>query len=53
MNDDVKEELTFWVSCLDGINGQILWKTQAVVRVVYSDASSTGYAGFWLSMAIM
>ena len=46
INDEVKEELYFWRSCIDEFNGQKLWKSASAVRVVYSDASGTGYAGY-------
>ena len=46
INDEVKEELYFWRSCVDEFNGQKLWKSASAVRVVYSDASGTGYAGY-------
>ena len=43
---DAKEELTFWQNCIVTFNGQKLWKSPSAVRVVYSDASSTGFAGY-------
>ena len=46
IEENVKDEFTFWVTCVDKINGQKLWRSPAAVRVVYSDASSTGYGGY-------
>lgn len=46
INEDVREELVFWQSCMDGFNGQKLWKSASSLRVVYSDASGTGFGGY-------
>ena len=46
INQEVREELNFWNECIDSFNGQKLWKSPSTVRVVYSDASGTGYAGY-------
>lgn len=40
------EELTFWLDNINGFNGQNIWPEPSAVRVVYSDASSTGYGGY-------
>lgn len=44
--EDVRQEFVFWQDCIEFFNGQRLWKSPSVVRVVYSDASGTGYAGY-------
>ena len=46
INEEAKDELGFWLSNLDQINGMSMWKTASAVRIVYSDASSTGYGGY-------
>ena len=46
ISDEVKEEFAFWKDCVDGFNGQRLWRSPSAVRVVYSDASGTGFAGY-------
>ena len=46
INDDVKGELLFWKHCIDSFNGQKLWLSPSAVRVVYSDASGTGFASY-------
>ena len=43
---EVKEELQFWINQVDHINGKEIWHSPSAVRVVYSDASATGYGGF-------
>ena len=40
-----QEELVFWKSCLAQFNGQPIWFSPGATRVVYSDASSSGYGG--------
>ena len=39
-------ELNFWLSNLQRYNGQNIWHSPSVVRIVYSDASNVGYGGF-------
>ena len=43
IDDDVREEIDFWHNCIQFFNGQKLWRSPSAVRIVYSDASSTGY----------
>ena len=46
MTPEVKAELQFWSSQLELINGKEIWHSPSAIRVVYSDASATGYGGF-------
>ena len=39
-------ELQFWLYNIHKYNGQNIWHSPAAVRLVYSDASSTGYGGY-------
>lgn len=41
-----RDELRFWHSSLPAYNGQPIWFSPGATRVVFSDASSTGYGGF-------
>ena len=43
---DVRQELEFWKACLAEYNCQPIWHSPSAVRVVYSDASDTGYGGY-------
>ena len=43
--NDCREELLFWHACLPAHNGQPIWFSPGATRVVFSDASSTGYGG--------
>ena len=45
LSDEAREDLAFWKSCLSYFNGQSIWFLPGVTRVVYSDASSSGYGG--------
>ena len=46
ITDPVQAEISFWLQQLDTFNGQGIWHTPSTVRMVYADASSTGYAGY-------
>lgn len=39
-------ELGFWLGQLVCFNGQNIWHSPSAIRVVYSDASDTGYGGY-------
>ena len=39
-------ELQFWLFNLESYNGQSIWHSPSAVRLVYSDASNSGYGGY-------
>ena len=41
-----KEELLFWIANIDSFNGTCLLRAPSAVRIVYSDASDTGFGGY-------
>jgi len=43
---EAKQELRFWLDNLDRLNSQGIWHSPSALRVVYSDASDTGYGGY-------
>ena len=43
---EAKNELEFWLSKIGNFNGQDLWPKPSAVRVVFSDASDSGYGGY-------
>ena len=43
---EAKTELQFWLCNVHKYNGQNIWHQPAAMRLVYSDASSTGYGGY-------
>ena len=46
ISPEAREELKFWNACLADYNCQPIWHSPSAVRVVYSDASDTGYGGY-------
>ena len=46
LTPDALSELSFWQSNLEEYNCQPLWREPGAVRVVYSDASDTGFGGY-------
>ena len=46
MTPESKAESQFWSNQLEHINGKEIWHSPSAIRVVYSDASATGYGGF-------
>ena len=46
LTSEALEELNFWLDNIDNFNGQNIWPEASAIRVVYSDASSTGYGGY-------
>ncbi len=46
LSGEASEELRFWAASLDDYNAQPIWHSPSAVRVVYSDASDTGYWGY-------
>ena len=46
LSAEAKAELMFWSIGLQGYNSQPIWCSPGAVRVMYSDASETGYGGY-------
>ena len=46
ISDVAKFELDFWLNQVDNLNGRGIWHSPSAVRIVYTDASDTGYAGY-------
>ena len=44
--DDARSEVHFWLTEISKFNGQNIWVGPSALRVVYTDASQTGYAGY-------
>ena len=40
---DSQTELKFWLDSVDFLNGKPIWFSSGATRIVYSDASTTGY----------
>ena len=43
---EAHHEIKFWEACLEEYSFQPIWHHPSAVRVVYSDASDTGYGGY-------
>ena len=46
VSQEAREEIAFWKEGLPRLQGQNIWQSPSAIRVVYSDASGTGYAGY-------
>ena len=46
LSEVARAELRFWELSMDGCNSQPIWRSPSAMRVVYSDASDTGYGGY-------
>ena len=46
LNAEATAELQFWKLSLQGYNSQPIWLQPGAVRVVYLDASNTGFGGY-------
>ena len=46
LTPEALSEVKFWVGEITKFNGQHIWPRPSAVRLVYSDASSTGYGGY-------
>ena len=46
LSKGASEELSFWLQNITSYNGLSIWFSAGSTRVVYSDASSTGYGGY-------
>ena len=46
ITSDALMEFQFWNQEIEKFNGQNIWQTPSAIRVVYTDASDTGYGGY-------
>ena len=46
LSEEARSELEFWSASLADYKAQPIWHSPSAVRVVYSDASDTGYGGY-------
>ena len=51
LDEGATAELQFWKSSLQGYDSQPIWRQPGAVRVVYSDASDTGFGGYTVEHA--
>ena len=48
VSPEIRNELSFWQSNIDSINGKPMSPKSSAVGVVYSDASDTGFGGYFV-----
>ena len=46
LTEQARLEVNFWLTGLDKFNSQPIWHNRSAVRIIYSDASDTGYGGY-------
>ena len=46
LSPEARAELRFWSASLSEYSSQPIWRSPSALRVVYSDASETGYGGY-------
>ena len=46
ITEGAKAELQFWGTEIQNFNGQDIWLGPSALKVVYTNASSTGYTGY-------
>ena len=51
LDEGATAELQFWKSSLQGYDSQPIWRQPGAVRVIYSDASDTGFGGYTVQHA--
>ena len=49
VSSEIRNELSFWQSNIDSINGKPMSPKSSAVGVVYSDASDSGFGGYCIS----
>ena len=46
LDSNARMELEFWSNNIEHYNGQLLWHSPSAMRIVYSDASNTGFGDY-------
>ena len=49
---EIRDELSFWLSNIDTINGRVMSPKSSAVGVVYSDASDSGFGGYFVQCGV-
>ena len=50
LSEEARQELQFWNQNMHSLNGQPIWFSTGATRVVFSDASATGYGGYVIEL---
>ena len=46
LSQEAFDEVSSWVNCLSRFKSQPVWHSPSAVRVLYTDASDTGFGGY-------
>ena len=49
---EIRDELSFWLNNIDTINGRLMSPKSSAVGVVYSDASDSGFGGYFVQCGV-
>ena len=49
---EVRHELSFWLNNIDSINGKVMSPKSRAVGVVYSDATDSGFGGYFVQCGL-
>jgi len=53
LSAEASHGVKFWLDKISDFNNHNIWHTPSAVRVVYSDASCTGYGGYMVKLVTM
>lgn len=48
----IRDELSFWLSNIDTINGRVMSPKSRTIGVVYSDATDSGFGGYFVQCGV-
>ena len=48
----IRDELSFWLSNIDTINGRVMSPKSSTIGVVYSDATDSGFGGYFVQCGV-
>ena len=48
----IRDELSFWLSSIDNINGRVMSPKSSTIGVVYSDATDSGFGGYFVQCGV-
>ena len=52
VSSEIRYELSFWLNNIDFVNGKITSPKSSAVGVVYSDASDSGFGGYYMQCGL-
>ena len=52
VSPEIRYELSFWLNNIDFVNGKVMSPKSSAVGVVYSDASDSGFGGYYVQCGL-